>query len=147
TRAGEMSMLIRRCIAVGLCILLSCTSLRAFLITVHIDLTKTGLASLETILPSTLVQGRGFTARAIKEIVNANLTRDTGDCANGQLGPSKDDVPAVPCGVPTNIDSDSSLVGELYSGGKMAELGYAPDHFDDELFLEGNDRLINIRNT
>ena len=138
----------RRFLAVVLIVLLTSTYSNAFLITVHRDITKAGLTSISlqySLLPAmtSALNGRWFTDTAIREIINADMSRDTLDCANNQMS---DYVPAVPCGVPTNLDGDySSLWGELYAGATSSEETFPPDHFDDELFREGNDQIIRAR--
>ena len=89
-------MFLRRFLAVGLVILLSAGSLSAFLITKHIIVTQTGLGTLELSLPATLTQGHSFTAEAIRQIVSANVSKDTGDCSHSQLGGADDTPVAIP---------------------------------------------------
>jgi hypothetical protein len=135
TYRGETLMFPRRFLAVVLIMLLTVSYSSAFLITVHKEITEMALTSvsLRYSLDSNVKQalnGQWFTDEAIREIVNANLTRDVGDCPSG----SGDDIPAVPCG--------GLAVGIVY-----ADVNDPGDHFDDELFMLTNNNLIRLRNT
>jgi hypothetical protein len=130
-------MFLRRPGAIGLIILLSSTYLNAFLITHHRDITKTGLYTLENTLPMTHMQGRPFTEKAMREIVNADISRDTLKC-------SKD--PDVPCDLTTDPDSIIGTTEQLYVATFAAKQTDPPDHFDDERFKDGNDRVMMERN-
>src|SRR5262249_7752499 len=120
-------------------ILLSAGYLSAFLITVHDEVTRKGLADLQK---TSLVHGREFTAGAILEIVNADMSMDTKDCSNDQ---SSDLFPAIPCGVPSDINSQPFLIGELFSGMVSSEASNPSFHFDNEQLLDGNMKIKHAR--
>jgi hypothetical protein len=124
-------MFMRRCVSVGFIILLTSGSLRAFTITVHEAVTRTGLTHIQTDQPA-LLQGRNFSDLAIQEVVDANLSMDVQDCSVGQRS---DEYKAIPC--PTA----EFIVGTKIYGPPT----YASDHFDDERFADGNNRLMRYR--
>src|SRR5262249_31038827 len=134
-------MFVRRVVAVPLIIILTASSLSAFLITKHIDVTKKGLDMVVSKL-STRVQGRPFTSDAIQEIESANLSRDLQDCSHTTPG-EIDNIPAIPCDVFNGTNQtldDNTLTGEMIAGLYVVEFAIPAEHFDDELFKEGNQK-------
>jgi hypothetical protein len=151
---GKTSMISYRCVAIVIIILLSAHYSSAFRIPIHVSITENAIGELAfTWTPPVDLKGQWFLdSPAIREIVNANISRDTGDCSNTKEGGSEDNVPAVPCGA---TDIYAGNVGKLYddnffntqalAGAIEAFYNIPEDHFDDELFKEANDQLIGAR--
>jgi Heterokaryon incompatibility protein Het-C len=143
----------RKCATVFAIVLLSAGYAHAFIIGIHATITRAGLFS--TVLefglsPNVLMDldGKWFTGQAIREIVRADITRDTGDCSHTPLG-VPDDTPAIPCGPSFDIDrtiDDTNRLQTFLSASGYAFENASAEHFDDELFQLGNGSILIARN-
>jgi hypothetical protein len=142
-------MLLRRFTAMLALVAMASSFCGAFTFDNHVEITKQALSVVINRLPIAWHERApwGFSGAAVKEITDANKSKDTGDCgtADGFIqrwntdnfdDKSSLDVPAKPCEL-----ADLELLSALQ---KVMATAHA-DHFDAEYIRQGSDKLFAAR--
>src|ERR1051326_1744555 len=122
-------MLVRRFIAIVCLVAITAVYSRAFKFDIHADITREALSEIVKRLPAAWNAAMfkpGFSSVAMKEITDANISKDTDDCGDK----NNMNVPAKPC----NLDGISEEGAAL----RHVEATAHADHFDSEYIQQGS---------